>query len=999
MTVRELLEQMNAEGEAFDDAGQPEPDESPTMAHRFGSLFRGDRDQNQRDAEARDRREQRPRPPIRDVPPPRPGGRPGRHTSPPPPGGTPQGRNRPPVAPPGLDVTQRIPTIGDRDADVDLSEQATRRRAIAESRGQEPAPSDAPFDVIPPVAPARSGQDDTPTELIPVVGDDTAPETPVPPAADKTAEPADTEPVSVAALTADDETAAETPATEPEQPARSLIKGRARPLQRTPDLAAARTRVAAARGKAARRKALVRDATITGRILVAVACVLSLVGTGFVWGYIQSVNGNWRSIEALDSGDDNIRNKDAQHGDENYLIVGTDTRGGKNSTLGAGSADGVEGARSDTVILVSVPSDRDRVVAVSFPRDLQVDRPDCSSWDNDNGTYDAANVLPAAEAVKLNSVYAEGGPKCLVQVLTAMSGLNINHFIAMDFDGFEKVVRAIGGVEVCSTVPLYDYELGWILRKKGPKKLNGRYALNYVRARKIETEGNGDYGRIKRQQLFMSSLLRSTLSGNVLSNPGKLNGIVNTFINHSFVDGVDTKSLIKLAESMQGMDAGRVSFVTIPTSGTSTASSSVATGWGPRKPGASPGGTTTVAVDVSHASVDTTTAVSGDDVSAVLPSGGIILYNAYISLGEPSLTTNEIMAVGNGGVIVRYDGTSWKSVPSGTTNSLYGVYRRAEQYGVSLQTMRGAAFTALIAGFWASFVLEIAFYKPWVFEEEGIGALFSFSHGMSSYGGLIGAGLGLFIYHKIADRRWMVEADILIQGFVFGWIFGRLGCTFAHDHQGALSDFFLATRYPGGARHNLGFYEFLYTLFLLFPASWLLHRRYGRSPGLQGVAMAALRLKRDLVEPDALDLNPEAVVIKMCAINLLPDAPPLEETQYYFAMLADTIRRVIAASNRSSGVSAICAGSRAGARISDGDAGCQGPGARGVVAVWIALPVHAVLGRHVEAVALDDRSRVVGGPQADDLRPQQRRARIDVAAPVLDQDAHGGFIPPRAAAA
>ena len=56
----------------------------------------------------------------------------------------------------------------------------------------------------------------------------------------------------------------------------------------------------------------------------------------------------------------------------------------------------------------------------------------------------------------------------------------------------------------------------------------------------------------------------------MLSNPSKLNGIVNTFVNHSFVDGVDTKSLIKLAESMQGMDAGRVSFLTIPTSGTST---------------------------------------------------------------------------------------------------------------------------------------------------------------------------------------------------------------------------------------------------------------------------------------------------------------------------------------------------------------------------------------------------------------------------------------------
>ena len=116
--------------------------------------------------------------------------------------------------------------------------------------------------------------------------------------------------------------------------------------------------------------------------------------------------------------------------------------------MGAGSADDIEGARSDTVILVSVPANRDRVVAVSFPRDLQVDRPDCAAWDNDNGSYDNNNVLPATEAVKLNSVYAEGGPKCLVQVLTAMSGLNINHFIAMDFDGFEKVVRALGGVEI-----------------------------------------------------------------------------------------------------------------------------------------------------------------------------------------------------------------------------------------------------------------------------------------------------------------------------------------------------------------------------------------------------------------------------------------------------------------------------------------------------------------------------------------------------------------------
>ena len=106
-------------------------------------------------------------------------------------------------------------------------------------------------------------------------------------------------------------------------------------MQRTPTWRPPERGRAAARGRVARRKALVRDATIFGRIPVSVACVPArLSAMGFVWGYIQSVNGNWRSIEALDADDDNIRNKDAQHGDETYLIVGTDTRGGKNSKVG-----------------------------------------------------------------------------------------------------------------------------------------------------------------------------------------------------------------------------------------------------------------------------------------------------------------------------------------------------------------------------------------------------------------------------------------------------------------------------------------------------------------------------------------------------------------------------------------------------------------------------------------------------------------------------------------
>ena len=88
--------------------------------------------------------------------------------------------------------------------------------------------------------------------------------------------------------------------------------------------------------------------------------------------------------------------------------------------------------------------------------------------------------------------------------------------MAVDFAGFSKMVDALGGVEVCSTTPLEDYELGTVLANAGRQMIDGHTALQYVRARQVTTETNGDYGRIKRQQLFLSSLLRSLISKEVV---------------------------------------------------------------------------------------------------------------------------------------------------------------------------------------------------------------------------------------------------------------------------------------------------------------------------------------------------------------------------------------------------------------------------------------------------------------------------------------------------
>jgi len=89
--------------------------------------------------------------------------------------------------------------------------------------------------------------------------------------------------------------------------------------------------------------------------------------TGGAWQWQSSKNNLLNRVSALDPESRDIVDPNAQFGDENFLIVGTDTRIGANADMGAGSIDDAAGARSDTVMLVNIPANRERVVAVSFP--------------------------------------------------------------------------------------------------------------------------------------------------------------------------------------------------------------------------------------------------------------------------------------------------------------------------------------------------------------------------------------------------------------------------------------------------------------------------------------------------------------------------------------------------------------------------------------------------------------------------------------------------------
>ncbi|WP_258344030.1 LCP family glycopolymer transferase [Saccharopolyspora gregorii] len=307
----------------------------------------------------------------------------------------------------------------------------------------------------------------------------------------------------------------------------------------------------------------------TIRILKALAVAAALtifVATGIGWSAKAWVDAKFKDIAALDPNSSSIKDISKQSGDRNFLLLGSDTRAGATEADGVGDTTDEPGARADTTMIAHIPADRSRVLVVSFPRDLQVDIPSCERWNPDTGQYTGEEVAPRP-ATKLNEAYAVGGPKCTTKVVQQLSGLSITNFLGIDFQGFKSMVDAMHGVDICSSIPIVDRKLGVVLPEAGPQTLSGTQALNYVRARYVEGDPTSDYGRMQRQQLFLSSLLRKAMSGQVLMDPQKLGGFVDAVAANTFGENVGTDQLLELGRSMQGMDAGKITFITVPTTG------------------------------------------------------------------------------------------------------------------------------------------------------------------------------------------------------------------------------------------------------------------------------------------------------------------------------------------------------------------------------------------------------------------------------------------------
>lgn len=161
---------------------------------------------------------------------------------------------------------------------------------------------------------------------------------------------------------------------------------------------------------------------------------------------------------------------------------------------------------------------------------------------------------------------------------------------------------------------------------------------------------------------------------------------------------------------------------------------------------------------------------------------------------------------------------------SGILLGNWRVRRRARESAIDVAEMQTAVIWAVAGGFVGAHIVELFFYQPNLIERDGLLVIFNIWKGLSSFGGFIGGLISFYIYFRRRNQPCLIQAALVLEGLVVGWVFGRLGCTFAHDHMGQQSSFFLAFNYPAGPRHNLGFYEFLLALLVLLPITLITRR-------------------------------------------------------------------------------------------------------------------------------------------------------------------------------
>ena len=304
----------------------------------------------------------------------------------------------------------------------------------------------------------------------------------------------------------------------------------------------------------AKRRGKARKRHTVALVLMASVLTMSVVtalGVVFLYRHLND-NLEYNDISGQLSNRPDKRKVD--HGPQepiNLLVMGSDTRDGTGNDI-----DGLTGGgeRSDTTLLFHLSADRTFAYGVSIPRDSLVDRPDCTAENGD--------TIPGADNVMWNEAFSVGGPACTVQQFEQLTGVYVDNYVKLDFAGFQDMVDAIGGVEVCIPEAINDPAHG-INIPAGTREIEGKEALNYVRARYTLGDGS-DIGRVKRQQAFIAAMAAKVVSAGTLTRFDRLIGFLDAATSSLQTDFKSISSIGRVGLSFKNIGLDNIKFVTVP---------------------------------------------------------------------------------------------------------------------------------------------------------------------------------------------------------------------------------------------------------------------------------------------------------------------------------------------------------------------------------------------------------------------------------------------------
>ncbi|MFF9901118.1 LCP family protein [Streptomyces longispororuber] len=318
-----------------------------------------------------------------------------------------------------------------------------------------------------------------------------------------------------------------------------------------------RRRAAQPEAAGGRRKQKAKKAT--GKRILAwtggtVAFVIVAVGVGG-YLYYQHLNDNITSVSDDGAGTGGFSKDRAI----NILLIGTDKRSG-DGNKGYGDEGSV--GHADTTILLHVSKDRSNATALSIPRDMITDIPDCPTKQDDGST----KVIPGSQNVRFNESLGqnERTPSCTMRTVTQITGIKLDHFMVADFNAVKTLSSAVDGVDVCLAKDIDDPK-SHLKLPAGEHSIEGEEALAFVRTRHSVGNG-GDLSRIQLQQQFLSSLMRKLKSNDTLTNPKKMISLAEAGTKALTVDSkiADIMKLRDLGMELGKLDMKNLTFATTP---------------------------------------------------------------------------------------------------------------------------------------------------------------------------------------------------------------------------------------------------------------------------------------------------------------------------------------------------------------------------------------------------------------------------------------------------